>query len=664
MCGIAGILNLHENLPPEPEILLDMLGMIQHRGPDEFGLYHDSQIGLANARLSIIDLSSGIQPIGNEDGSLWIVFNGEIFNYIELRPDLEQKGHTFSTQSDTEVVLHLYEELGTGCLNVLNGQYALAIWDLKKRQLFLARDRAGICPLFYALKNGRLLFSSEIKALLAYPNIQAQIDPWALEQVFTYWSVLPPETIFRGIHILPPAYYLIARDGRICIQPYWTMDFEEEESPPFASRERKGWESKKLEEFESLLIDSIRIRLRADVPVGAYLSGGLDSSLTTALIQQHFNNQLETFSIAFEDNSFDESRYQQLMAKVLGVHHHTMLAHQEDIGKVFPQVVWHAETPLLRTAPAPMFLLSKLVQNQKYKVVVTGEGADEFLAGYDIFKEARIRRFWAKNPNSTLRPQLLRRLYPDIAPLTASGDAYLKAFFGNNLKDTASLYYSHTIRWMNTSRIRRFLAKPSMEKPHFNSLPLPVKFARWSPLAQAQYLEIITFLSPYLLAAQGDRMIMAHSVEGRYPFLDNHLIEYCNRLPADMKLRVLQEKWLLKQLGKKYLPQEILRRHKHPYRAPIQSCFFNTKNQPQYVKELLSVKAIKESNLFNPDAVYQLTRKAERGLRLSETDEMALTAILSTQLLYKYFVLDFNKLPLPKSQYINIVNNEEKSPPH
>lgn len=661
MCGITGIYNLQQNPPPEKEYLLDMLGMIHHRGPDEFGLYSDAQVGIANTRLSILDLRGGSQPIGNEDGSLWIVLNGEIFNYIELRLDLERKGHAFTTSSDTEVVLHLYEELGPHCLNQLNGQFALAIWDVKKKELFLARDRVGICPLFYALHNGRLLFGSEIKALLAYPGLQAEIDTQALVQVFTYWSVLPPNTIFRGIQILPPAHYLLAREGEIHLQSYWEMDFTEEAVPQCSSAEYRRWETNKIEEFENLLMDAIRVRLRADVPVGAYLSGGLDSSLLCAMIRSHFNNAIETFSIAFEDSDFDESRYQRCMAEHLGTRHHTKLAHRQDIGSIFPQVVYHAETPLLRTAPAPMYLLSELVQESQFKVVVTGEGADEFLAGYDIFKEAKVRRFWAKNPQSTIRPKLLWRLYSDIAPLKSSGEAYLKAFFGNGLSDTASPYYSHAIRWGNTMRTHRFLAIPSDTKSNSFSIELPEKFSWWSSLAQAQYLEIMTFLSPYLLAAQGDRMIMAHSVEGRYPFLDHRVIEFCNRLPSNMKLRTLKEKWLLKQLGQRYVPQEILHRQKHPYRAPIRSSFYPGENRPSYVKELISKEAIENSGIFIPAAVSQLMRKAESGFRLSETDEMALTGILSTQLLLHFFVFEFRKIPLPKSAKIKTIDGKEES---
>ncbi|HTP11833.1 MAG TPA: asparagine synthase (glutamine-hydrolyzing), partial [Anaerolineae bacterium] len=313
MCGIAGFTQLKESRPPSPEIIANMLAAIRHRGPDEFGYYSDDQAVLGSARLSIIDLSGGQQPIGNEDGTLWIVFNGEIFNYVELRPKLEALGHRFATHSDTEVILHLYEEYGPACLQHLNGQFAIAIWDNARHTLFLARDRVGIRPVFYTVSDGQLVFASEIKALLAHPAVQARVSPAALSQLFTFWSVLPPATIFDGISQLPPGHYLLVQDGRWDIQPYWSPDFtvSDEERPA------DSW----AEELESLLIDATQIRLRADVPVGAYLSGGLDSSLTTAFIRKHTATPLDTFSIAFSDPQFDESSYQRRMAQELGTDH-------------------------------------------------------------------------------------------------------------------------------------------------------------------------------------------------------------------------------------------------------------------------------------------------------------------------------------------------------
>ncbi|HHJ05931.1 MAG TPA: asparagine synthase (glutamine-hydrolyzing), partial [Anaerolineae bacterium] len=361
MCGIVGAVNLSPSEPTQEKTLRQMLAMIRHRGPDEFGVYLDKTIGLGSARLSIIDLGGGQQPIGNEDGTLWIVFNGEIFNYRELRPQLEARGHRFSTHSDTEVILHLYEEYGPACLQQLNGQFALAIWDKKEQSLFLARDRVGIRPLFYTLAAGKLIFASEIKAILAHPQTQAEIDPVSLHQVFTFWSPLTPRSIFKGIMALPPGHYAKIQRGKVTIEPYWELDFP-------AAPVKKGALADAVEELKALLVDATQIRLRADVPVGAYLSGGIDSSVIAAIIRNYTNNRLDTFSIAFDDPEFDESQYQYRMADFLGTDHQVIQAGYGDIARVFPDVVWHAETPVIRTAPAPMFLLSGLVRQNNFKV--------------------------------------------------------------------------------------------------------------------------------------------------------------------------------------------------------------------------------------------------------------------------------------------------------
>ena len=310
MCGIVGVVNLNDARPVAEETLHPMLAMIRHRGPDEFGIYCDDRVGLGSARLSIIDLSGRQQPIGNEDGTLWIVFNGEIFNYLELRPELEKRGHRFTTSSDTEVVLHLYEDYGPNCLNLLNGQFVIAIWDTRTRSLFLARDRLGIRPLFYTVNNRHLIFGSEMKAILAHPDVSAEISPGALAQIFTYWSTLSPATIFRDIYSLPPAHYMVIRDGRLSIQPFWSLGFAA------GSRANLRVEAA-LEELESLLIDATLLRLRADVPVGSYLSGGLDSPVTTPIIRTQKRNRLATLSIFFSQAEFDEGGFHTRMASIL-----------------------------------------------------------------------------------------------------------------------------------------------------------------------------------------------------------------------------------------------------------------------------------------------------------------------------------------------------------
>ncbi len=641
MCGITGIVNLNSTSPILEVDLRQMLAMIRHRGPDQFGIYRDEQAGLGSARLSIIDLAGGQQPICNEDGSLWIVFNGEIFNYVELRPMLEARGHRFTTHTDTEVILHLIESFGPAGLHRLNGQFAIAIWDAAARSLFLARDRMGIRPLFYTEADGALIFASEIKAILADPRVRAEIDPVALDQIFTYWSTLSPRTIFKGITSLPPGHYLLAQDGRVTVEPYWQPAYPIEPGPVRS-------EADYLDEFRHLLIDATQIRLRADVPVGAYLSGGLDSAIIGAMIRQHTGARLDTFSIAFDDPTFDESAYQQTMARHLGTAHQVVQAASADIGRIFPDVVWHTETPVMRTAPAPMFMLSRLVQQHGYKVVLTGEGADELLAGYNIFKEAKIRRFWAVDPGSVLRPQLLRRLYPFMTDVTSRSYDYLTAFFKDGMANIDAPDYSHAIRWRNMQRTKRFFSPEVRQAAGCGGPVYPPDFDRWQPLHRAQYLETTIFLAQYLLSSQGDRMGMAHSIEGRFPFLDYRLVEFCQKLPPRFKLRGLTDKYLLRKLGRELLPAEIWQRPKRPYQAPMRHSFFNS-TPPDYLLDLLSPEQVAAAGLFKPAAVSQLVSKIQQGIRTCHTDDMALVGIISSQLLHRQFVANF-KMPPPLSQ--------------
>lgn len=651
MCGIAGMFDRKAQRPVTETDLRQMLALLRHRGPDEFGILLDREVGLGNARLSIIDLSGGSQPIGNEDESLWIVFNGEIFNYVELRPELEARGHKFRTSSDTEVILHLYEEYGPRCLEKLNGQFAIAIWDKHRRQLFLARDRLGVRPLFYTETEGTLRFASEIKSILSDPRVRAELDPLAVEQVFRFWAPLTPGTVFRDIVELPAGHFLLANQNSLHIEQYWRNQFPTEVAAG-SSPASNGTVRETIEQFRELLIDACRVRLRADVPVGAYLSGGLDSSTIASVVRRHTTNRLVTFSIAFTDQRFDESKFQQEMAAELGTDHHVVCATHADIGRVFPEVVWHAEVPLLRTAPAPMFLLSKLVRQTGFKVVLTGEGADEFLAGYDIFKEAKVRRFWAEQPESRLRPLLFKQLYPDISGLAQSNISYLSAFFGEGLGEVDSPLYSHAVRWRNNRRMRRFFsdavlaAAPERDFERLAAV-LPADFKRWHPLARAQYLEITIFLSQYLLSSQGDRMGMANSIEGRFPFLDVRLVEFCNRLDARLKLRGLREKWLLKQAAQPWLPDTIRQRPKRPYRAPVHKGFFNEAT-PDYVRELLRPEALRASGIFKPGPIEQLVSKIDGGAPVGETDDMALVGVLSTQLVHHHFVQNFQR-PAPLS---------------
>ena len=640
MCGIAGILSTKAASTNSEEQLAKMLSLLRHRGPDESGMYLDSQIELGHVRLSIIDLSGGTQPLCNEDGSLWIVYNGEIFNYIELKEELLQQGHVFSTHSDTETLLHLYEEYGPKCLEKLNGQFAFAIWDSSKKELFLARDRVGIRPLYFAQTRSKFLFASEIKALLLDPELRRNLDPIALQQVFTFWTALPPKTIFQDVHTLLPGHYMLVKDGQVHQKSYWSI-------PAYAPEEYwQGSVEEACEELKSLLKDAVRLRLRADVPVGAYLSGGLDSSLTTALISKHFNNHLKTFSISFQERPFDETPFQQKVVEALGTQHSQTLAGNTQIRDFFAKTLWHCETPILRTAPVPLFLLSKLVREHQFKVVLTGEGADEVFGGYNIFKEAKVRHFWGKRPESTLRPLLLEKLYPYVFSDPARARFFLQKFYAVNAEDLQDPLFSHRIRWKSCGRNSIFFSKAlqaSLEEYEpFEDVAgrLGANFSTRDVLSKAQALEMEIFLSNYLLSSQGDRMAMANSLEIRLPFLDYRLIDFAFRLPAKWKIRGLQEKYLLKKAADGLIPKEIRTRAKQPYRAPIREAFFKG-GGAEYVDAVLSRDALQRAGYFDANKVAKLMIKYRKSDASGEVQDMAFLGILSTQLIHRQFVEDF-----------------------
>ncbi len=640
MCGIAGTLAGPRGAASE-ELLLLMAGELRHRGPDGVGLYLDGAFGMVNTRLSIIDIAGGDQPIGNEDGRYWVIQNGEIYNYPELREELQALGHRFTTRSDTEVLVHAFEQWGEGLLDHLNGEFAIAVWDRVTRELFLARDRFGIRPLFVAEIGGTLAFASEARALLRHPALTRELDPAALVDTFVLWTVLPSRSAFRGIRELAPGHYLKARDGRVLEERRW-WDLR------FGPREgiRQAPVAELAAELEALLDDATRIRLRADVPVGVYLSGGLDSSATAALARRHVRGVLRGFAVGFEDARFDERRYQDRMAEALGVELSRIVVGAGDIAQSFPRTVELAEKPMMRTAPSPLLRLSQLVQDSGFKVVLTGEGADEMFAGYNIFREAMIRRFWARRPSSKMRPMLLRRLYPYLSGDRGRGGAFWQAFFAAGLTDVDDPLYSHRIRMRNTGRNVRFLRTDVREAvAHGGSAEtellaaLPGDFGDQGPLGRAQYLEIRTFMEGYLLHSQGDRMLMGHSVEGRFPFLDYRVAEFAAALPERLRLRDLEEKYLLRRSVLPLLPREIAEREKRPYRAPIVRAFVG-EAAPAYVHELLAPEQVARVGLFDADQVTRLMAKAGAGdgAALGEPDEMALVGILSTMLLHDSMV--------------------------
>lgn len=638
MCGIAGIYTGDRWDGRDREPLERMVAALRHRGPDGCGQHFERGIALGHARLSIIDLAGGAQPIHNEDATVWISFNGEIFNYIELRKGLEARGHRFTTQTDTEVLVHLYEDRGDAFVDELNGQFAFAIWDRPRRRLVLGRDRAGILPLFYSKTPGGVIFGSEVKALLASGLIRPELDPTGLDELFTFWAPVAPRTVFKGVQQLRPGEVITFREPSEEPQRkrYWQWQF------PSRGEHRSGPPSAFVQDLRHVLEDATQIRLRADVPVGAYLSGGLDSSALVALVKAYVPDMLQTFSIGFDDAALDESLHQQRVVKYLQTDHHHVQCSRHDIAAGFPTTILHAETPVLRTAPGPMRMLSASARAGNVKVVLTGEGADEVLGGYDIFKEAKVRHFWARNAGSSWRSALLKRLYPYLDLTAAQSSAYLKEFFGVGLDDPDDPCFSHLPRWATTAQCKVFYGQEWAAQVEQGAIArfresLPAAIASWHPFNRAEFVEATTLLPGYLLAAQGDRMLMASSLEGRFPFLDHRLIEYANTLAPRLKMRVLKEKHLLKQTMRDALPEETVGRHKQPYRAPDAVAFLGD-GAPDYVSELMGSSCIARYGYFDPQKVVRLLAKLRRSRVVAARDNMAFMGILSTQLWHATFV--------------------------
>lgn len=640
MCGMAGIA-LREPRGVSAAALARMAAALRHRGPDGYGVCTGPHVGFAHTRLAILDLACGAQPMVSGDGRFAITFNGEIFNYLELQQELAARGARFRTHSDTEVLLQAWAAWGDAMLPKLNGQFALAIHDRASGALLLARDRSGVRPLFYAHRNGDLVFASEAKALFASGLVPAEPDYQGLDEVFTFWAARAPRTPFRGVQQLEQGTCAEWRNGSLRTWRWFEPGYDPESAEPADA----------LDQLDALLRSSVAFRLRADIPVGAYLSGGLDSSITCSMAAASSPFALRTFSVTFDDPQVDESAHQRRVAQAIGSDHAIQHIARSEIAGVFPEVVRHAETPLVRTAPAPMYLLAKLARSRGITVVLTGEGADEVFFGYDLFKETLVRRFALRQPSSAIRPRLLDRLYPYLTG--GQGGAFWRRFFldAGPLDDPL---FSHLPRFRLTSWIKEFYSDEVRGQLRgFDPLQelrdaLPPAFPHWSELGKAAWIESATLLSNYLLSAQGDRVAMAHGVEGRFPFLDHRVVAFAARLPDRSKLRGLAEKDILRRWARRQALTGLSDRGKQPYRAPDVPPFF-APGAPDYVRALLAPEALRQTGLFDERAVAGLVRRCSAGQALGFRESQALVAVLSTQLWHQAFIgrpADAGALPL------------------
>lgn len=646
MCGIFGV-RLQSSDEHEPgSYLARMAGQLRHRGPDQTGGLVDLPHGLAMgaSRLSIIDVAGGRQPIQNEDGRVSAVFNGEIFDHQEHILSLSRKGHRFRTRCDSEVIVHAYEEYGPDFIQHVNGQFAIALWDRDREQLWLFRDRFGICPLFYAWDpKGNFIFASEAKAIFATGLVTPRLDPRGVDQIFSFWTNVPGATCFEGVHEVRAAHSLkVDGAGGSEERSYWSLADAAlaRAEAPVADREAT------LDRVAEELGRSVRRRLVADVPVGVYLSGGIDSSVLTYLAHQEIGSDVRTFSVEFEDPLFDESEAQAELRRFLDLRNHASVRiRYRDIGDHFPAVVYHAERVLFRTAPIPLYLLSRQVNRHGMKVILSGEGSDEIFWGYPLFKEAKVRRFWRKNPQSRSRPRLLERIFPFMPQYSRRYVHLLIDSYRRSL-DFSGPLDTHRTRFTSCAHQKKFYSRDLHARLNgYNALEdletsLREDLEKVNYLQSAQLIEQATLLTGYLLCSQGDRMSMAHSVEARFPYLDHEFAAYLFALPDDFKLFGLKDKWALRKSFAGRLPDSVVNRPKHPYQAPdVKGFLYEYGTEAEYLGELLSPEQLEATGFFDPKVVAQFLQKLRTvsAERFSTQDNMALVQLLSTQLLSLQF---------------------------
>lgn len=600
MCGICGEVSLERDRPVNPHLLAAMTGTLRHRGPDDEGLYVEGRVGLGHRRLSIIDLSTGRQPMHNEDKTVWIVYNGEIYNSPDLRIELEKLGHRFATRSDTEVIIHAYEEYGAKCVDRLNGMFAFAIWDGVKERLFVARDRAGIKPLYYTQTGESFLFGSELKAILSHPAIERRIDLAALNQYLAFEYVPTPRTIFEGIKKLPPGHTLVLEQGRITIDQYWDACLERSEKSGVRSR------ADYIAELKETLRDVVRKELISDVPVGVLLSGGIDSSAVAALMVECNPGRVQSFSIGFDDPSFDESAHARLVAGHLGTDHHEMTLTPEVMLNLVPSLADFLDEPLGDSSIIPTYLLSRFTR-EHVKVALGGDGGDELFGGYSTLQAHRLSNYYQRFVPGIIR----RRVVPwavDKLPVSfdnISFDFKVRRFVAGQW---APPIQRHHI-WLGsfTAAQRHCLLGPlaqgleadpdDVANSHLGAC------AAQEPMNQILYCDMKLYLEGDILP-KVDRASMANSLEVRVPLLNQSLLEYVDRIPHGLKLHGLTTKYILRRAAHHMLPASILKRGKKGFNMPVAK-WLTGPLQP-LAEDMLSEEKVRREGLFDPGYVRAL----------------------------------------------------------
>ena len=595
MCGICGLAFRDPARTLPPETIERMADAVRHRGPDSGGCHSAPGIALGVRRLSIVDLVTGDQPLRNEDGTLVLVCNGEVYNAPELRTELEARGHRFGSRSDAEVVLHLYEDDGPECVRRLRGMFAFALWDARRRQLMLARDRLGIKPLYYSPAGDGLCFGSEIKSILASGWFDPALDPLAIRDVFRFGYVIGERTLFTGARRMPPAHYLLYRDGRITQHRYWQLSFPPRAAPvPGGAAE--DWADALLHKLE----ESVRLHLRSDVPVAAWLSGGVDSSTVAALIGRISGRPVDTFSLTFEDEGYDEVTHQRTLADFDGhVGANRKVPYRAADFALLPKAVWHCEN-MSATGLETVHMRISQAASPEFKVTLTGEGADELFGGYLWYSLDRALRPMYGMPQPLRRLMLLGPLLPRLFPgaariLAVPGGMNLARYRALTVFDRLD---GPTPPYSSDLRSRLAHAPADDEEPD-----LPPAFRRWHPFCQLQAYEFAVRLPGFILRML-DHATMAHSIEARVPFLDHELVEFCATIPPKLKTKGRLGKHILREAVRSVLPAEIARRRKHALRAPYQECLRG--QLPEFAAEMLSPEAVRRKGYFTPQGVSDL----------------------------------------------------------